>query len=171
MLIFIISCVTLRSSIGYEEVEEKPRVHISEHLRASHSFGPTLQLEFAPNHQKTLHQFAIGAELAPLSAIAFGPSEYETNPLLYPFILSSIGMTLFHYQYDPDGSKYGVLNPYLNIHSPPLCLDGSTIYDTGTCFTIHGTTQAQIYLNHPNEFRWNVGISMHQNLNILEGIR
>ena len=129
-------------------------------------YGPTIQLEVAPQQRFYLQQIAIGGEVSLLPIEMFSPilinEDSASYPLTQMLTLSSIGFHFLHYQLDDDGAKFGVLNPYLNVHSPPLCLDGATIVETGTCFSAYGIAQAMLFLNHPNEFRWSFGISMHK---------
>ena len=168
MVFFLLGCITFRSNIGYEQVKDEPRIHISEHVRWMGMYGPTIQLEVAPQQRFALRQIALGGEVSSLPIEAFsqligndGSASYALSQML---TLSSIGFHLVHYQFDDFVGKVGIFNPYLNLHSPPLCLDGATMTTTGTCFSAYGIAQAMLFIDHPNEFRWSVGISMHQTI-------
>ena len=167
--ILLIGCYTFRSSIGYESIDQKNHLHISEHLRVSHVYGPTIQLEIAPEKEQWIQQFAVHAEfsLASIAAVLEEPFNIdfgldEEQLFTQALLLSSLGSNLFHYQHDElSGAKYGLFTPYIMLHTPPLCMNDRSILETSLCFSIHSMHQIQFYVHHTTELRWNIGLSMH----------
>ena len=164
-LLFLFSCVWFRSNLGYENTDAAGhRIHLSETVRLLNFFGPTLHLELAPENIVPVQQARIGAELslAPLLMLATDGKLNEESPLEQAFIFSSIGAHLFHYQYNETENLFGVLSPYIQIHSPPLCLgEYETDMTEGLCLTAYGESQYQIFLRHPNALRFHVGLALH----------
>ena len=174
--LLVMGCYTLRSSIGYESVDTKSRIHLSEHLRLSHIYGPTIHVEIAPEEDIWLQQFSVHAELS-LASIAMGLEESfqvdfglnEEHLLTQALLLSSIGSNVFHYQYDENsGAKYGLFTPYIMLHTPPFCLDNRSIFETSICLSVHSQHQVQLYLYHPTEVRWSIGISVHNTNSLIK---
>jgi len=166
MLLFsLLSCVWFRTNIAYERMTvDENHLHISETMRLFNMFGPTLHLELAPGNIVPMRQVRIGAEtsLAPLLMLAF-ESEIDDSSLIGQILLfSSIGTNIIHYQYKAGEKLFGVFSPYVQIHSPPLCLGGyETDMTEGLCLTAYGEYQYQMFLQHPNELRFHVGLAIH----------
>jgi len=158
MLLMLLGCIVMRSNVAYESVSGENRVHISETMRLMNILGPKLHLELAPGNQAPIQQIALGGDISLSPFVLPLIEEWEISDPMHQAIFSSgIGANIFHFQDDEEGIKFGILSPYIQLHTPSLCLDGQEFL----CFTAYGEYQYQIFWAHRNEHRWQLGLSMH----------
>ena len=157
LLLFLTGCIFFRSNFGYHQHKDQPELHISQTIRYLHVIGPTSKIHLSPE----LEQLSLGLEISPsFLFVGLKPiDEIENRPLRYMYLLSGIGVHFVEYQRRFQRHEFGVMSPFVQIHSPPLCSIPNE--KRMFCISAYGEYEYHIMLKSENYSTWNAGLSIH----------